>query len=300
MKLSSLLNPGLLILRTPAKTKDALIDALVREIYRTQRRIALPEQAVRKALAERESLGGTVFPSGLAVPHARLEGFNDLLIAVGVPAEPIPTPENPIKMMILILTTQAAGAVYLNTLGAFVKISQDHDLFGRLCAAQSPQSFIQTINERNIEVMQTLLIGSVMQRNFISLSPNQTIKDAADIFYKNRVSYLPVLDETGAFTGELTVLDLFALGFPDYALKLENLQFLRRLEPFEDLLTKEHSIFVRQAMKRPGLILEEHTPVVEGIMQFIRSNRRHIPVVQRGKLTGIISYIDILHKVLRA
>ncbi|MDR0561565.1 MAG: PTS sugar transporter subunit IIA [Spirochaetaceae bacterium] len=300
MKLSSLLNPELVRIKASGKTKDELIDELIREIYRTRQYILLSEQKVREAVLEREQLGGTVFPNGLATPHARLEGFSDLLIAVAIPAQPVQYENTVIRMMILILTSQGASTLYLNTLSAFAKLSKDAEQFDRLCAAASSQGFVQVIKDCNIDVMQTLLVGSIMHQNFMSLSPEHTIKEAADMFYKNRLSYLPVVDSAGEFAGELTVLDLFAVGIPDYALKLENLQFLRRLEPFEELLKKEHDIRVRQVMKPVTLTIKEDAPVVEGIMQFIRSNRRHIPVVKQGKLTGIVGYMDILHKVLRA
>jgi CBS domain-containing protein len=164
----------------------------------------------------------------------------------------------------------------------------------------NPQGFIQIIKDRAIEVTEELLIGSVMQQQVLFLHPDNTLKETADMFYKNRISYLPVLDRLGNFVGELEVLDLFAIGIPDYALKLENLQFLRQFEPFEELLKKENIIQVQEVMKKVALTIEENAPVVEGIRQFVRSNRRVIPVVKNGKLTGIVSYMDILHKVLRA
>lgn len=300
MKLSSLLIPELVILKKPCKTKDELIDALIREIYRTKQHISLSEQQVRAAILEREQLGGTVFPNGLATPHARFENFNDFLIVIGVPAEPVMYEDAPIRMMVLMLTSQVASAMYLNTLSAFAKLPQDTPAFTRLCKSAHPQEFIQIIKGLALEVTQELLIRSVMQQQFLSLHPDNTVKEAADMFYKNRTSYLPVLDKQGNCIGELTVLDLFAVGIPDYALKLENLQFLHRLEPFEELLKKENAIRVREVMKNLTLTIEETAPVVEGILQFIRSNRRHIPVMNQGKLTGIVSYMDILHKVLRA
>jgi PTS system nitrogen regulatory IIA component len=300
MKLSSLLIPELVILKTSCKTKDELIDALIREIYRTRQPISLPEPYVRSAISDRENLGGTVFPTGLATPHARLENFQDLLIVIGVPVKPVVFEDIPIHIMALMLTSQSASPLYLNTLSAFIKLSQDTELVTRLCRSSNPQDFIQIIKDRHIEVTQELLVGSIMQQRFISLHPDNTIKEAADLFYKNHVSYLPVLDSQGTFVGELTVLDLFAVGIPDYAIKLENLQFLRRFEPFEELLKNENRIKVQQVMKQVTLTIEEHAPVVEGIMQFVRSNRRYIPVVKQGKLTGVVSYMDILHKVLRA
>lgn len=300
MKLSSLIVPELVLLKRRGETKDALIDELIREIYHTRQKISIPELVVRKAVYDRESLGGTVLPSGLAVPHARLEGFDDILIAVGVPALPPQHDNTPIRMMILILTSQSASTLYLNTLAAFTKISMAPS-FEKLREAANPQSFIQLLKDANIEVTQELRVSAIMHQSITALHPDNTLKDAADMFYKNRLSYLPILDSGGNFVGELTVLDLFAVGVPDYASKLGNLKFLNDFEPFEELLKKETTIPIRQVMKKPAITLEEDSSAIEAIVKFTKSNRRYIPVVKKdNQLAGVVSYMDILQKVLRA
>jgi CBS domain-containing protein len=102
------------------------------------------------------------------------------------------------------------------------------------------------------------------------LHTDNTVKDAADMFYKSHLGYLPVLDNRGLVVGELTVEDLFAIGIPDYAIKMENLKFLTHFEPFEELLKNENSIRIRDVMKKPEIILEEESPVVEAVLKFIQ------------------------------
>jgi CBS domain-containing protein len=53
-------------------------------------------------------------------------------------------------------------------------------------------------------------------------------------------------------------------------------------------------------MKKPDIILEEGSSVIEALVHFTQSGRRVLPVIKDGKLTGVVSYMDILHKVLRA
>jgi CBS domain-containing protein len=181
-----------------------------------------------------------------------------------------------------------------------LKISQDQGLFDNLCDSPSPQDFIGILKSTNIEVKKELTVQSVMSPSFPSLLPENTVKDAADLFYKNKTSYLPVIDTEGKFAGELTVLDLFRIGIPDYAAKIGNLNFLKSFEPFEELLKKEDILQVKEVMKKPSLFLSEETSIFETILRFTQSNRRHIPVVSGGRIVGIVSYMNILHKVLRA
>jgi PTS system nitrogen regulatory IIA component len=302
MKLSSLINPDLVLVQKSCKTKHDLLDELMKGIFRTDRRLSVTEDQVRKAILEREYLGGTVFPTGLATPHTRLEHFEDLLIAVGIPLNPIPATEteDSIRMMVMLLTSQSSTSLYLNSLAAFAKISQDDVLFGTLCASSNANIFIQTLKNANVEVMKEMTIGAVMHPSPVVLGPENTVKDAADMFYKNHLGYAPILDSQNNFIGEIGVLDLFAIGIPDYAAKLGNLKFLRSFEPFEDLLKKEAVIKLKDIMRKPGIILEESSPVIEAVMKFIQSKRRYLPVEKDGKLTGVVGYMDILHKVLRA
>jgi PTS system nitrogen regulatory IIA component len=303
MKLSSLLNPDLVLIKKSCKNKNELLNDLVNEIYKTHR-LSVPKEEVRQAVLHREQLGGTAFPTGLITPHARLERFDDLVIAVGIPSEPITIPQDgediTIRMMVLLLTSQTASSLYLNSLAAFVKISRDSDFFGKLCGAANANAFVQTLKDANIEVTKELTIASVMHKSPIVLHPDNTVKDAADLFYKNHLSYLPILDSQGSFVGELTVLDLFAIGIPDYASKLGNLKFLNSFEPFEELLKKENIIKLKDIMKKPAILLEEESPIIEAVMNFTQSKRRYLPVVKNGKLSGVVGYMDILHKVLRA
>jgi PTS system nitrogen regulatory IIA component len=301
MQLASLLAPGLVFLRRSYAGKDEMINDLVREVFRTRYKITCGEENVKTAIRDRETLGGTVFPTGLAVPHARLENFDDILLVVCVPASPIPFEETPIRLMVLVLTGHATSAMYLNTLAAFVKFSTDKNYFERLLAASSPQNFIHILKERSIEVKKEVLVRAIMSREFHPLRPDNTLKDAIDTFYKFRTGYIPVLDENNVFVGELSVFDVFDKGIPNYAKKVGNLKFMKSFEAFETFLDQENIIKIREVMKKYTVTLEEDSPIIEAIMKITQEQKRNIPVVRNGKeLVGIVSFMDIIHKVIRA
>ncbi|GHV80094.1 hypothetical protein AGMMS49944_18850 [Spirochaetia bacterium] len=301
MKLSSLIHPDLVLLKRPGRTRDELLDEMIRELYRPGKRFPIPEKTLRDVIADRENLGGTLLPSGLAIPHARLEDFDDFIIVIGIPTSPIQAEGEPAThMMALMLTSLSASTQYLNTLAALAKISQG-PLFPKLCGAVNPNAFIEILKGAKIEVTKKLTVASIMNTTLTVLHTDNTVKEAVDLFYKDRLGYLPILDRHGFFVGELTVVDLFSVGIPDYAIKLENLKFLSHFEPFEGLLKEENSVRIGDVMKKPEIVLDEDSPVVEAIVKFILCKRQHLPVVKHKKtLTGVVGYMDILHKVLRA
>jgi PTS system nitrogen regulatory IIA component len=302
MQLSSLIIPNLVFLRKNYGSKDELIGDLVREVFRTRYKITCGEEDVKAAVRDRESLGGTLFPTGLCVPHARLDNFDDILILIGVPASPIPCEDKNIRIMVLVLTGHATSTIYLNTLAAFVKISLDTEFFERLLASATPQVFIQLLKERNIEVKKEFLVESIMSQDFPVLSPDNTVKEAIDVFYKSQTTYIPIIDENDVFVGEVTVFDIFNLGIPHYAEKVGSLKFLKSFDTFEKtLLDQENVTKIREVMKKYTLSLEEDSPIIDAIMKITQGKRRNIPVVRDGKkLVGIVTIRDIIHKVLRA
>ncbi|GMO69935.1 MAG: hypothetical protein Ta2A_18420 [Treponemataceae bacterium] len=304
MKLSSLVNPELVLIKKTAD-RDELQNELIKAVCRVHKDV-LNEAVVRRAVSERSELCGTVFKTGIAIPHARLADFNDVIVAVGIVEKPFPACDEKggvpvdVRMMVLLLTAQGESSLYLNTLSAFAAISRDGDFFGTLCAVQNPNAFIQLLKDRNIEVKSNLTVASVMRPPTATAHPEMTVHEAADVFYREKISYMAVVDDSDNFVGEFSVLDLFAIGIPDYASKLGNLKFLTSFEPFEELLKREDTLKVKDVMHSAAFVLEEDSPVVEAVMKLTKGARRNLPVIKNGKLSGIVGYMDILQKVLRA
>jgi len=302
MKLSSLLDSELIVkkdFKDPLEMLDTLLKAVCRK-----KPLPVPAGEVREAVLERKKHGGSVFGTGLALPHLRFENLDDFIIAVAIQQDagkPVLSPDGPetgIKMMALVLASNGNPALFLNTLSAFGKISGDTEFFNKLLAA-TPRSFPALIKERDIDLTRTITIGSIMNRNVISLKPEDTVADAADIFVKYRFHYIPVIDSEGRFAGEVTLLDLISLCLPDYALRMTGLRFLKNFEPLEEFLKKEHTLRLKEIMKKPLFVLDEDAPVIQAILSFVQSGSLNLPVMKDGKLTGMAGYMDILNKVLK-
>ena len=132
-----------------------------------------------------------------------------------------------------------------------------------------------------------------------TIAPSATIREAADLLYRNNSSYLPVVDENEVFVGEITVHELLRIGIPDYAVKIGSLKFLSSFEPFEELLRKEDTTRISEVMVEPAAVLDEQSSVVEAALVLTKHKRRHLPVVKKKKLVGVLSFMDILNKVIR-
>ncbi|GMO24506.1 MAG: hypothetical protein Ta2B_03910 [Termitinemataceae bacterium] len=301
MKLSDFIYPELVRLKLPCKNHDELVDSLIKTLYNSEHKIKLEEDVVRNGVTAHETLRGSLLPTGLSIPHARFEGLEQAVIIIGVPEAPIRTArgDTPILMMVLMLIPSSGATRYLNTLSAFAQISQS-DLFSKLCSSENPDTFVKLIANENIAIAKELTIASIMNTTIKALHPQNTVKEAMDMFWMDHLGYLPIMDDNGMFVGELTMTDLFSICIPAYALKMQNLKFLSDFQPLEDLLRNENDIRVGDIMKKPTLTLDEDSPVVEAVLKFVQERRRYLPVVKKDSLIGVVGYMDILKKVLRA
>ncbi len=254
MKLSSLLNPDNILIGSSARTKEEAIIEIYRQIKKNYR-FRMDTAVIKKTIQERESLGGTSFKSGIAVPHARLDDFDDLLIGILIPESPIDDNGIQLEMIVLILTSKAVSNIYLNTLASFVKLSRDSELFKQLTLLKSGDDIVSFVEKQNIKVKEELNVENIMTDEVITLSPDATIRELADIFYKHKIGYLPVTSETGEFVGEINIVMLIKEGIPDYAAQLGHLKFLKSFEPLERLFRMEDEIYLKDIMKNLQLLL---------------------------------------------
>lgn len=298
MKLSSLLNQDLICIDSAVTTKKEAIELLIQKMYKNYT-FELDKDSFTKAVQEREALGGTTFATGIAVPHARLDKFTDLIVGICIPSVPIKEDGNTIRMVVLILTDKSSSSQYLNMLASFITISKNEERFTALLRSPGSYEFIETIKSFDIHIKKELNVSDIMTKDLITVTPETNLKELSDILYKNQLSYIPVLDANGFFIGEVNISDTLRLGIPDYATMVGSLKFLTTFEPLETLLKNEQNLLVKQIMKKPSLQFTEDTSIIEAVLELTQNKRRHIPVVKDKKIIGVISTMDILNKVLR-
>ena len=299
MLLADLLQPHYIHLRGDIEGLDEAIDHLLDHFLKSSP-ARLDRAAVRAAIDAREALGGTVFPTGIAVPHARLADFEDLLIGVSVPARPVTIAGTPARMIVLMLTSKVGSPVYLNTLAAWLKMSQDPVLFGRLVGARTPHEFIEIVRHAGIAVREKVTAADVMQTEVARIGPEATLRDLADLFFTRGVTYAAVIGPDDRLVGEARLADLLRAGLPAYTEGMENLRFLESFAPLEALTEKEDTIRVREVMNRTPVTLDPETSVVEAVLKLTRSCHDCLPVVDDGRLLGIVCAAEILRRIVRA
>ncbi len=88
--------------------------------------------------------------------------------------------------------------------GQLVGVVTDRDL-----KRASPSDAVMLDIQRILYLLSKLEVGAIMSRYPITLSPDHTMEEAAEIMLSNKISGAPVLDENKNIVGMITKSDIF-------------------------------------------------------------------------------------------
>lgn len=142
----------------------------------------------------------------------------------------------------------------------------------------------------------------IMETSVISVTPETKITEAVKLFLEHHINGVPVLDDQGMLRGILCQSDLIfqqkKISMPPVFSMLDSFIPLSSSRQLENEIKKISAITVEQAMVENPVTAEPQTPVEE-IASMMVENRFHtIPVVDNGKLVGIIGQEDILKRLI--
>ena len=152
MTLSELLKPALVLAKLPCASKDELISKLAAKVYEAGTPLPLSQKELLETINTREQIGGTLLPSGLSLPHARLKGFEDFIIVIATPAQPLYHDGQQIILSAMMITSQSGGPWYLEVLAALTKMSRNREYFTRLCSTENASDFLKILKESDPEL----------------------------------------------------------------------------------------------------------------------------------------------------
>jgi len=276
---------------------DELLTALAEEGYIRDRSAAV------EAIEEREKLGSTAVGGGVALPHARTDGVDGLVIALGVSENPIEyeaPDDEPVRIVALLLTPKGESALYVKLLGAVARLLKDDQTKKQLLGADSPRKVLRVVRKSGVEVEPTLRAKDIMICDPPVLKKETSLKEVVDLMFKHQLLELPVVDDKGSLIGMMFIEDLLKVGLPEYLFNIGDVSFLSSFEPFEKLLRQETELKVGDVMSKPEGVIECDVPMIQAALLLVRHEVRSLVVVENRKPVGIVSLFDFIRKVLRA
>ncbi|MDD4310416.1 MAG: PTS sugar transporter subunit IIA [Candidatus Cloacimonetes bacterium] len=251
-------------------------------------------------ILRRDEESTTAYSTGIAIPHIRMEGFQDTVVAMTFLQNPLVFDGITVSWVVLIITDKSSSNIYLNIVAALLKLSKDAPAMSALSSTTDGHGVIHLLKKMNIAIKKDVCIADVMIQNPVSINPTSTLKELNILMSLHQVAGLPVVGEGNKYLGEVNILDVLKVGIPEYLMMLDNLNFLTSFEPLEKLFDKQDVIKVSDIMVTDGVFLRPEASVIEAVFEMISHHKRYMSVVKDGALVGVVTAMDILRKVITA
>ena len=117
-----------------------------------------------------------------------------------------------------------------------------------------------------------MIARDIMTRKVVTIHPEASAQDVAQLLDQKRISGVPVVDADGMIIGIITEADIISK-------------------------VNREGLCVADIMSHNIVAVSEETPVSEIAALLTERNIKRVPVIQNGKLVGIVSRADIVHAV---
>jgi mannitol/fructose-specific phosphotransferase system IIA component (Ntr-type) len=299
MKLIHLLHPERVFLNLEAKSLEEVIRIMVPLVQKDCN--AEGQRCLTEEVLERERLVSTIVGRGFALPHARSDEIPELTIGLGISPEGLkdPTPDGkPVRIVFLLLERKRVSKLYLKTLGVLARLAMTEGIEEKLARASSPEEVIEIIKQTDLEVTERLGAGDIAKR----IEPVQlgmTLKQVADLFFRNEALTLPVVDKEERVVGIVRCSDLLGAAMPEYARMIGGLSFLSEFEPFDRFLHEEDKMSVESVMDTDFIGVDDTASIVEVTSLLLHHKENSLVVNKEGSYLGMVSIRYIITKVMR-
>lgn len=146
-----------------------------------------------------------------------------------------------------------------------------------------------------------LTARDIMTREVVTVTEDTTIRELAGIITTHRIGSVPVVDGEGKLVGIVTETDLIeqdkSFHIPTVITLFDWVIYLESEKKFEKELKRMTAVTVGEICSREVITVDPETPVSE-IADIMSGKKIHaVPVVEEGKLVGIVSRIDLIRSM---
>lgn len=143
----------------------------------------------------------------------------------------------------------------------------------------------------------------IMTRSVHTVSADTEVEELARLFVETGVSAMPVLDAKGALQGIVTETDLVEqnkpLHIPTVISIFDWVLYLESEKNFREQVEKMTARKVGEICTREVVTCTPETPVAEIAALMVDHKAHLIPVVEGGKVVGVVARLDIIRAMGR-
>ena len=147
-----------------------------------------------------------------------------------------------------------------------------------------------------------VLAKDIMTKDVISVKPDASIRELAELLLAKRISGVPVVDDSGALRGIVSEGDLMrkeiAPEVPDELCILGAVIYYNGLQEYKDAFRKFSAMTAKEIMTEKVLTVKENDDVSKVAKIMLDKHIKRLPVMDGDKLAGIVSRSDIVKMLL--
>jgi CBS domain-containing protein len=129
---------------------------------------------------------------------------------------------------------------------------------------------------------ENIKVSDYMSRDLTTFRPEQTVLEVMNTLIKKKISGGPVVNEKNELVGIISEGDCMK--------QISNSRYYN--QPMEDVKVEDH-------MVKEVETIDGEMNVFDAADKFLTARRRRFPIVENGKLVGLISQKDVLKAALQ-
>ncbi len=148
-------------------------------------------------------------------------------------------------------------------------------------------------------------VGEIMDPDPVTVRADTRVEDVVRLLGESELPGVPVVDVDGSCVGIVTEADLVIaddqgdLHLPHFIELFGGFVFLEPLKRFEDRLRKAFAASAADMMTANPTTVDPKASVEEAARIISESGHNRLPVIEDGRLVGIVSRADVLGALTR-
>ncbi len=139
-------------------------------------------------------------------------------------------------------------------------------------------------------------VGKIMTKKVHTISPDSTLRECANILKETRVNGL-VVKERDKVVGVITKTDIFKAILPRYPENIDEELQMSDIDYIKERVSHLFNMKVRELMGSPPITVSSSVPIIRAGSIMLLRRVKQIPVVDEGKLRGIVTLTDIITNI---
>jgi CBS domain-containing protein len=145
-----------------------------------------------------------------------------------------------------------------------------------------------------------LTVRDIMEIDVPAVYPEDPIEKVVQTMRQHELPGIPVINEGGRCIGIITEADLVMAGeeedlhLPHYIELFGGIVFLESTKKFEERLRKALGSMASDVMTEDPVTISPDASVGEAARVIARQKHNRLPVVEHGRLVGVVTRIDVL------